>query len=257
MELHTMGPGNYTQTDVTEAARALTGWIVNVPYRRQAKRLLSEYDPWEAVFVPFRHDDEAQTILGQSANHDPSDFIDLLLEQPATAEFVSRKLWVELVGTEPDVKTLETLASTFRADYSTMALVDSIVSQPEFLADDVVRSKVRSPVERLIAIAQGLGSGEIDERLGYSLHGMSYLPFNPPSPAGFPRGRVLLGPHQMVHSFDLLAAARPGTPISTNDLLARIGLFDVADNTREVLDSAQDATTRAALAVNTPEFALV
>ena len=257
MELHTMGPGNYSQTDVTEAARALTGWVVNVPYRQQAKRYLSEYDPWEAVFLPFRHDSDTQTILSQSRSHNPSDVIDLLLNQPATAEFVTRKLWIELVGSEPDPATVASLAEAFRADYSTTALVEGIASHPEFVAEDAIRSKVRSPVERLVAVAQGLGSGVIDERLGYSLHGMSYLPFNPPSPAGYPKGRVLLGPHQMVHSFDLLAAARPETFATTEELLARIGLVDVADNTRQVLDSAPDDASRTALAVNSPEFALV
>ena len=257
MELHTMGPGNYSQTDITEAARALTGWVVNVPYARQAQRFLSDYEPWQAVYIPFRHDNAVHDILGVSQRFAPSDVIDLLLDQPATAEFVSRKLFVELVGTEPDPETAKNLAAVFADDYSIMALVEAIAGHPYFVSDDAVRSKVRTPVERLVAVAQGLGEGELDERLGYSLHGMAYLPFNPPSPAGYPRGRVLLGPHQLVHAFDLLAAAAPGGYDAVDEVLARLGIIDVDDNTRDVLGSAPDPQTLTALAVNTPEFALV
>ena len=237
--------------------RALTGWVINVPYGRQAQRFLADYEPWEAVFIPFRHDDAVLEILGVSQRFEPSDVLDLLLEQPVTAEFVARKLWVELVGTEPDESTVQSLATTFRGEYSILELAKAIAAHPDFISDDAVRTKVRTPVERLVAIAQGLGNGEVDERLGFSLHGMAYLPFNPPSPAGYPSGRVLLGPHQMVHSFDLLAAANPGSYGTTDELLNRMGLVDVADNTREVLDMAPDVPTRTALAVNTPEFALV
>lgn len=257
MELHTMGTGNYAQTDITEAAKALTGWVVNVPYARQAERFLSDHDPWEAVYIPFRHSRGSTNVLGVRGNHQPADVLDILLDRPETAVFVSGKLWLELVGTEPDAATVARLAEVFRKDYKIMPLVEMIVADPAFVADEVIRVKVRTPVERLVAVAQGFGGGEIDERIGYSLHGMAYLPFNPPSPAGYPRGRVLLGPHQMVHSFDLLAAARPNGYASVAEMTARVGLMDVSKDTTRVLDMAPDQITRGALAINSPEFALV
>ena len=204
-----MGPGHYSQNDVTEAAKALTGWVVNVPYGRAAQRFLSDYEPWEAVFVPRRHYSRPVTILGNTGIHQLPHVLDILLNQMTTAEFVSEKLWKELVGTQPAAKTVAQLAKVFRANYSTMALVEAIAWHREFIGDEAIRAKVRTPIERLVAIAQGFGSGEVDERLGYSLHGMAYLPFNPPSPAGYPRGSLLLGPYQMVHAFDLLAVAEP------------------------------------------------
>ncbi len=88
MELHTMGTGHYAQTDVTEAAEALTGWVVNIPYAPAAQRFLSDYEPWEAVFIPQRHHPHPVTILGISGRHDPADVLDILLSQRATAEFV-------------------------------------------------------------------------------------------------------------------------------------------------------------------------
>lgn len=256
MELHTMGPGHYTQTDITEAAKALTGWVVNVPYARTASGFLSEYEPWEAVYVAFRHRPGSTTILGSTGEHDPSDVIDLLLEQPATANFVAAKMWRDLVGTEAPPSTIQALAGIFRDNYSVMALAQAIAVHPDFLSDEAVRAKVRTPVERLVSIARGFGDGEVNERLGFTLHEMAYLPFNPPSPAGYPSGRVLLGPHQLIHSFDLLAAASPGGWETTADVLFRAGLVDVSDQTRNLIDIAVEPATKAAMAVNSPEFAL-
>lgn len=256
MELHTMGAGNYTQDDIAEAARALTGWLVKIPFNAQMNRYLGDYQPWESIYISERHDQGLQTILGRTDSFAPSDVIDLLLEQDATRRFVARKLWVELAGTEPDEATLASLELAF-SDYSIMALVEAIVANPAFVSEEAIRSKVRTPVERLVGVAQAFGSGEVDERLGYSLHGMAYLPFNPPSPAGYPRGRVLLGPHQMVHAFDLLAVARPDADWAVLDPLTQLGLIDVNVNTRAVVDGAPDQETAVALAVNSPEFALV
>ena len=180
------------------------------------------------------------------------DVLDILSENPATARFITAKLWAEFVGTPPYEKTVAQHAQMFRAGYSTLALVESIARDPAFVADNAIRSKVRTPVERLVAIAQGMGTGQIDERLGYSLHGMAYLPFNPPSPAGYAKGRILLGPHQMVHAFDLLAAASLEDLTASKDILTRMGLIDVSDSSRRVLNQAHDAAACIALAVNTP-----
>ena len=255
MELHTMGPGNYTQTDITEAARALTGWVVKVPYGR-ASRLLAEYENWEPVYVPFRHSGGTTSILGSTGSHTPSEVLDLLLEQPATAEFVAGNLWIELVGTDPDESTIEVLSSRFRKDYSILELVEGIVGHPDFVSESAIRARIRTPVERLVSISRGFGSGDIDERLGFTLHEVAYLPFNPPSPAGYPRGKVLLGPHQMIHSFDLLAVASPDQPASTDEILFRAGIVDVSDETRRLVDLATEPELKTAMAVNSPEFAL-
>ncbi len=256
MELHTVGTGPYSQADVSEAAKALTGWVVNVPYGRASARYLSGHEPWEAVYVAQRHHRGTTTVLGQAAQHEPSDVLDILLDQPETASFVTGKLWLDLVGTVPEPATIETLAARFRIDYSILGLVLAIVEHPDFTSDEAIRAKVRTPVERLVSIARGFGGNEIEERLGFTLHEMGYLPFNPPSPAGYPTGRVLLGPHQMIHSFDLLAAATPGAWENTEEIVWRAGLVDISDDTLGLIDSAGDPATKAALAINSPEFAL-
>ena len=61
----------------------------------------------------------------------------------------------------------------------------------------------------------------------------------------------------MIHAFDLLAVANVEGPTTSEEILTKIGLIDVSDGSRKVLDQAPDVATRIALAVNTPEFALV
>ena len=256
MELHTMGPGNYTQTDITEAAKALTGWVVFVPYGRQADRITG-VGPWESFYVPFRHYSGTTTILGATGRHTPSDVIDILLDQPQTAVFVAEQMWRELVGTEPSPGTVEQLAAAFRSEYSIMDLVAEIAWHPEFVSEQAVRAKIRTPVERLVAVAQGFGDGTLHEQLGYVLYSMAYLPFNPPSPAGYPKGNLVLGPHQLIHAFDFLHATSPDEYATVEELAARIGIFDLSTDTRRTIDSTGDQTVRTALVLNSPEFALV
>jgi len=88
---------------------------------------------------------------------------------------------------------------------------------------------------------------------------MSSLPFLPPNVGGYPKGARLLGPSNLIHSFDLLqvVATPPAKKQSTNDLFARLGLFDVSTRTRDVIERQASPGTRLALAVTSPEFTLV
>lgn len=257
MELHTMGPGNYTQHDVTEAARAFTGWVVNIPYAARIRRVAGDTPPWASFFLPGRHDPGSKTVLGRSGRFALPEILDLLLEQPATAVHITRKLYGELVGFEPEPSTLTVLADRFRRDYEVLPLVEGIVSDPAFLSDRALRTKVRTPVERLVGLLQGFAPNQpVAAEAILVLHALAYLPFNPPNPAGFPKGTTLLGPYQLTHAFDLMRALPPVGEVATDEVLARLGLADVSIPTRTVLERAPDGPTRVALAFNSPEYAL-
>jgi hypothetical protein len=91
------------------------------------------------------------------------------------------------------------------------------------------------------------------------LRTIGYVPFVPPNVGGFPEGPSLLGPHQLVHTFDLLQvldAAPELDDASVDGVLARFGLFDVEPATRRVLERASDPGRRFALAAMSPEFAV-
>ena len=258
LELFTMGrDGGYTQDDVVAASRAFTGWAVAIPGRPVLARLGS---PWTAVFVPRRHDPGTKTLLGATGAFDMDGALDVILDHPATSTFVVTKLYRDLVGLDPDDATVTALAKSFRRDYEIMPLVTAIVQHDAFTSDAAVRAKYRSPVEKLVGIMQASdGASPVARQqtggVARALRTMSYLPFVPPNVGGFPKGARLVGPSNLVHSFDLVQAAGavPKTK-SVDDLFARFGIFDVSDTSRAVLTSERDPDRRFVLAVTSPEF---
>ena len=94
--------------------------------------------------------------------------------------------------------------------------------------------------------------------VGNALRTMSFLPFLPPNVGGYPKGARLLGPHSLVHSFDLLqaVAAPPTRRESVDALFARFGVYDVSDQSRAVVAHEPDPATRLALVVTSPEYTL-
>jgi uncharacterized protein (DUF1800 family) len=265
LELFTLGRDNgYTQDDVVAAARSFTGWAVVLPNRPALARLGA---PWTSVFLPRRHDQGAKTFLGETGAFDMDGALDVVLDHPQTAQFIAAKLWRELVGLDPDAKTVDALARDFRRDYEIRPLVEAIVQHDEFTSDAAVRSKYRSPVEKLVGIVQASGAPvatattrrTAKQAVGpaRALRAMSYLPFLPPNVAGFPKGARLLGPSNLVHTFDLVQAVDgPPRTKSVDDLMARFGIFDVSDGTRQVLGAEHDPGRRFVLAATSPEYTL-
>ena len=268
MELFTLGRGSYTEQDVIEASRSFTGWVVNIPGRPAARVLTNP--AWTSTFVPSRFDAGTKTLLGTTANLDMDGALDVLLAQDATSERIAGKLYAALVGTRPSDKTVRRLGRVLRdADYEVMPLVEAIASSRDFLADDAQGARVRSPLEKLVGLIQavpptGTVVGRVGPRgespgAGNALRTLGYVPFVPPNVAGFPEGNALLGPHQLVHTFDLLSvyATAPTVPEGVDELLDRFALVDVSDRTRDVLRRERDGGRRLALVVTSPEYAVV
>lgn len=267
MELFTLGRGSYTEQDVVEASRAFTGWVVNIPGRPGTRALSNP--AWSAAFVPSRFDGGTKTLLGTTANLDMDGALDVLLGHEATATRLAGKLYAELVGTRPSDKVAARLGKVFRdGGYEVMPLVEAIVAEREFLADAAMGSKARSPLEKLVGLIQAIpptsvSVGRVGPRgngrgAGDALRTLGYVPFVPPNVAGYPDGTALLGPHQMVHTFDLLSVypSAPPVPATVDELLARFALADVSDRTRKVLKRESDPTRRLALVVSSPEYAV-
>ena len=268
MELFTMGiGGGYTQRDVVEISRAFTGWVVNIPGRRFSAQLEAlGAAPWTSIFVPSRHDNGEKLLFGTTAAYDLDTALDAILEQPATGRHVAGKLYRELVGLEPDDKTAKRLGTVFARDWSIMTLVEAILDDGAFTSDAAIRSRARTPVERLVAILQAGNAPtlEVGRRgsvppVGEALRTMGYIPFVPPNVGGFPKGASLLGPHQLVHAFDLLAAytSAPEVPADADAVLARFGIHDASKATRRAVASERDPGRRFALAASCPEMAVV
>lgn len=119
MELFTMGEGSgYTQSDVTNAARALTGW---------------QTDGTTSFFTQSRFDATSKTILGQTGNWGVDDVIRIIFEQPATARYLSDKLYRWYLDDEPAPADVEALAQTLRAgNYEVAPVLRQILASRQF-----------------------------------------------------------------------------------------------------------------------------
>ncbi|MDB6058361.1 MAG: hypothetical protein JWO95_2205, partial [Verrucomicrobiales bacterium] len=144
MELFALGEGHYTEKDVTEAARALTGFTLN--------RFKGEFE-----YRPFAHDNGTKTVLGKTGQLDGNDVIEIIASQPQTFRFISAKLWKFFASDNPDPKLIDALAEVFRKnDGSIKTLLRTIFRSHEFYAPEVVRAQVKSPVQWLVSTVRWL-----------------------------------------------------------------------------------------------------
>jgi uncharacterized protein (DUF1800 family) len=164
MELHTLGvDGGYTQKDVTEVARAFTGWTIDRP--RDAARF---------VFRPLVHDRGEKSILSMrlaagGGQDDGDRVLSLLLHHPAIARFIASKLARRFVSDEPPPALVERVAATFRAtDGDIKAMLRTLVASPEFWAPEARRAKIKKPFEYVASAVRAAG-GHIDARAGFAL----------------------------------------------------------------------------------------
>lgn len=175
LELFSLGEGNYVETDVREAARALTG------YRLTAERQL--------VLDPRRHDSDSKKILGRTAAFDGASLAAWLAEQPTTARHISRRLWLQRVGTLPPPQRLETLADGWRRQQLAIPwLLQEIDASPEAIASRQQGLRLTDPLEVVARSLRLLGSRHPDA-MAISLrglHAMGQVPFEPPSVQGWP-----------------------------------------------------------------------
>jgi uncharacterized protein (DUF1800 family) len=178
MELHTLGvDGGYTQKDVQEVARCLTGWTID--------RL---NDNPSFVFRPWMHDTGSKVVLGVTipAGGGISDglrVIDIVSRHPSTARFISRELCQRFVSDDPPQKLVERVAQVFlRTDGDIKEVVRAIFASPEFNSAPAFRSKVKSPLE-LAASAIRAVDGDTDggqpiqdwlRRMGEPLYGEQF-----------------------------------------------------------------------------------
>jgi uncharacterized protein (DUF1800 family) len=174
MELHTLGvDGGYTQKDVIEVARALTGWGIRPPrqllmqapdprVRRLAEQMGGNGDGGEFVFRPDVHDAEAKVVLGHKLEagrgiEDGEDVLDVLARHPSTAKYIARKLAVRFVSDTPPQALVDRAAATFlKTDGDIREVVRTIVTSPEFFSKAAFRSKVKSPFEVVVSTLRAL-----------------------------------------------------------------------------------------------------
>jgi uncharacterized protein (DUF1800 family) len=184
LELFTLGHGHYTEVDVREAARALTGWKIN---RRTG----------QAALRPRQHDDGVKRILDAEGSFAAESLVTLVLDQPVAAEFVVRRLWFRLVSAAPpDAAAIERLTAAYGSNRDIRALLTATTREAAFR--DEASSLVKQPVEWAVGLMRVLGvrpsrlEPRAQKKLAATLRGMGQLPFLPPSVGGWPAGGAWL-----------------------------------------------------------------
>ncbi|MFI1917361.1 DUF1800 family protein [Nocardia sp. NPDC020380] len=254
MELFALGHGNgYTETDVREGARALTGWtIVN----------------GAAVFDAKRHDTGTKTFLGVTGPLDARGFCAAVLARPESTRYVAASLWQRLASDDPpSAAALDRLTAAYGPDRHLSALVTAIFTDPEFVtARDTV---VHGPVEWLVGAVRALKVPLTDDadvrRLAGVLRTLGQLPFYPPDVGGWPRGQGwmssaaaqlrLTTATNLVKKADLSPISSAGKSDRVDAAGYLLGIGNWSDRSAEVLAAVADHPDRlAVLAVNTPEY---
>ncbi|HVJ08317.1 MAG TPA: DUF1800 domain-containing protein [Acidisarcina sp.] len=149
MELHTLGVnGGYTQADVTEVARILTGWTIDRPQLGGGFK-----------FDPNRHEPGTKKVLGKKFKEggelEGRELLHMLATRPATARFLSRKLAIRFVSDDPPQSLVDRLARSYLASGGDIAVVlKTLFRSPEFWSASVYRGKVKTPLEYVVSAAR-------------------------------------------------------------------------------------------------------
>jgi len=176
MELFTLGPGHYTEADVREGARALTGWRLK----------LVTYKPyWSATL----HDDGVKTYLGHTGAFGPQDVMDILAAHPATGGFLARKLFSFLAYDNPSAAVIQPVAEAYyTSHHSIKAMVRQILLSDAFYSDQAFRQHVKSPVEFVVGTVRELGATVPPAVMAQAMTAMGQDLFNPPNVGGWAGG---------------------------------------------------------------------
>ena len=211
LELFSMGRGNYTEDDVRAAARAFTGWTIDQTFPRYP----SGYYGVKFIYREQDHDHSPKTFLGATGDFNGDDIIEIVLKQPATAQFVARQLHRFFVSDDPDPAAIDRLSRAFvDSGYDIRAVMRFLFLSDFFKAARF--KKVKCPVELVVGTARTAGRFSdpwefgIDEmerlaaRMGQEL-------FNPPTVEGWHTGREWIDSSYLIERVNY-AAGMLGVP---------------------------------------------
>jgi uncharacterized protein (DUF1800 family) len=193
MELFTLGEGHYSERDVKEAARAFTGWSL-------------DRDTGQFTYRRLWHDGGEKTVLGHTGRLGGAEVLDLLLAHPRTAEFVTAKLWRELVSPAPDAAEVRRIAAVFRGSgYEVKPLVRALLASDAFWAAENRAALIKSPVDVVVGTLRTFDVRPMDFRpAAFAVAALGQNLFQPPNVKGWPGGEkwidasTLLGRRQFV-----------------------------------------------------------
>ena len=253
MELFTTGIGHYTEQDVREGARALSGWTFTGG--RGNKNFL---EPQVFTFNARQHDTGRKTYLGRSGTLSPEDVVRIAATHPQTAVFVARKLHRAFLADTPDERAVQGSAETWRrTDGDVKTVLTELLSSAEFYAS---RARIiRSPVEYVVGALRTLGQPKLEPKallnLTQTAGRMGQLLLQPDNVKGWDGGREWINDSTLLLRLQVAAALTLGKSAPALDAapsaLALLG-SDRAPAALKTLNARQ----RTYLALVSPEFQL-
>jgi hypothetical protein len=174
MELFTLGVGNYTEEDIQELARGLTGWT---------------FEGNRFEFEQRAHDGGEKTFLGRRGRLGGDEMLDIILEQPAASRHLASRLWDSFAGGDPDPAVVEGLARTLReADWELRPALRQLLRSRAFFA--TAGQRIKSPVELVVGLYRTTG---LESRgafgLSFAAEALGQALLDPPNVKGWPGGR--------------------------------------------------------------------
>jgi uncharacterized protein (DUF1800 family) len=175
MELHTLGVnGGYTQQDVTEVAKVLTGWTIDQPQKGGGFK-----------YEERMHEPGTKIVLGHKikdrGEKEGMEVLHILAHHPSTAHFISTKLAMRFVSDDPPPALVDRMAQTFlKKNGDIREVLTTMLKSPEFWSESAYRAKVKTPLEFVVSSARATGADVTDalplarqlNQLGMPLYGM-------------------------------------------------------------------------------------
>ena len=256
LELHTLGvDGGYTQKDVTEVARAFTGWTIVGPRRGGGFR-----------FVPSMHAVGEKLVLGQTIKTGGIDageqVLDILARHPSTARHIAAKLARRFVADEPPSSLVARAAERFRVTNGDLReVVRTILTSPEFDAPDAYRAKTKTPLEFLVSAVRATGVELHDARLLVrQAHELGMPLYQCQPPTGYhDTGEAWTNTGALVARMNaaLTLARGPGSAPrdeTIRTVVSEILAGDLSPATLTTIARASEPAERLALVLGSPEF---
>ena len=177
MELFALGRGNYTEKDIKEAARAFTGWGTN--------------PKGEFVFRTNQHDDSEKNFQGKTGNFKGEDILNIILQNPKTATFISTKIYRYFVNENVDNQIVEGMAKRFRStNYDITDLMEYIFKSDWFYLPENIGTRIKSPVELLVGMQRNFNiKFERKQPVLFIQKALGQILFYPPNVAGWAGGK--------------------------------------------------------------------
>ena len=195
MELFSLGEGSYTESDVKNAARALTGFSFSDTYDMRF------------VFKSWDHDSKLKTIFGKTGEFDGDDLVDLILDRPEAARYITAKLWRMLIS-DIDLTDdrLTRHAGAFRnSDYDIKTLYKSLLLSDAFWERSNRTGLVKSPVSLTVGAIRSTGILPNNwQTLAQQQRQMGQHLFEPPNVAGWPGGTAWITPGRLLTRLEWL-----------------------------------------------------